>query len=79
MECEDIVKCMSDYIDGDLPIEILEQAEKHMATCPNCTKAMHTLQETIQAYKLTGKARIAPEHRSSLLAAIQEAAQSHQH
>lgn len=79
MECEDIVKCLSDYIDGDLPIEILEQAEKHMATCPNCTTAMRTLQETIQAYKLTGKARIAPEHRATLLCAIQEAARNHSH
>jgi anti-sigma factor RsiW len=78
MNCEDIVKCLSDYIDGDLPIEILEQAEKHMATCPNCTTALHTLQETIEAYRISGKARIAPEHRASLLSAIREAVQHHQ-
>lgn len=76
MKCEDIVQCLSDYIDGDMPIEVLEEAEKHMATCPNCTTALNTLRETIQTYKLTGKARIAPEHRSTLLSAIQEAAQN---
>ncbi len=77
MKCEDIVQCLSDYIDGDMPIEVLEEAEKHMATCPNCTTALHTLRETIEVYKHTGKARIAPEHRASLLIAIQEAARNH--
>ncbi|HEX7556626.1 MAG TPA: zf-HC2 domain-containing protein [Leptolinea sp.] len=73
MKCEDIVQCMSDYIDGDMPIEVLEEAEQHLATCSNCTTALKTLRETIQVYKLTGKAQIAPEHRENLLAAIQEA------
>ncbi len=73
MDCKDIVHCLSEYIDGELPIEVLEQAEKHMAECPKCTAAMKTLRETIQVYKLTGKARIAPEHRATMLAAIQEA------
>lgn len=77
MKCEDIVQCMSEYIDGEMPIELLEQAEQHMATCPNCTTALKTLQETIQLYKHTGKARIAPEHRASLLSAITEAAKNH--
>ena len=79
MECQDIVKCLSDYIDGELPIEVLEQAERHMATCSNCTTAVNTLRETIQAYKLTGRARIAPEHRGALLAAIKEATLDHSH
>jgi anti-sigma factor RsiW len=79
MECQDIVKCLSDYIDGELPIEVLEEAEKHMATCPNCTTALNTVRETIQVYKLTGKAWIAPEHRGNLLASIKEAAQNHTH
>jgi anti-sigma factor RsiW len=77
MKCEDIVKCLSDYIDGDMPIEVLEEAEQHLSTCTNCTTALKTLQETIQVYKLTGKARIAPEHRASLLVAIEEAARNH--
>lgn len=77
MDCKDIVRCLSDYIDGELPIEVLEQAEKHMAECPKCSAAMHTLRETIQAYKLTGKAHIAPEHRASMLSAIKEAVRTH--
>ena len=79
MKCEEIVQYLSDYIDGDLPVEILEQAEQHMAGCKNCTAAVKTLQNTIQLYKHTGKARITPEHRNTLLAAIQEAAKSHSH
>lgn len=79
MKCEEIVQYLSDYIDGEMPVEILEEAEQHMATCANCTAAVKTLRNTIQLYKHTGKARIAPEHRNSLLTAIQEAAQTHNH
>jgi anti-sigma factor RsiW len=79
MKCEEIVQYLSDYIDGELPVEILVEAEQHMAGCPNCTTAAKTLKNTIQLYQHTGKARIAPEHRASLLTAIQEAAKTHSH
>jgi len=79
MKCEELVKYLSDYIDKELPVKVLEEAEQHIAHCDNCTAALKTLQNTIQLYKNTGKARIAPEHRSSLLSAIQEAAETHLH
>ncbi len=77
MKCEDIVKYLSDYIDGDLPIELLEEAEKHLATCPKCTATVKTLRETISLYKKSCKTCITPEHRTALLAAIQESASHH--
>jgi hypothetical protein len=79
MKCEEIVQYLSDYIDKELPVEVLVEAEQHMAGCKNCTTALKTLQNTIQLYKHTGKAHITPEHRDSLLSAIQEAAKSHSH
>lgn len=79
MNCDEIVQYLSDYIDGDLPVEVLEEAERHMAGCTNCTVALKTLQNTIQLYKHTGKTYITPEHRDSLLTAIQEAARTHSH
>jgi anti-sigma factor RsiW len=79
MKCEEIVQYLSDYIDGDMPVEVLEEAEKHMTDCPNCTTALKTLKNTIQLYKHVGKARIAPEHRTSLMTAIKEAAKTHVH
>lgn len=79
MNCNEIVKYLSEYIDGELPVEILQEAEQHMENCQNCTAVAKTLRNTIQLYQHTGKARIAPEHRASLLTAIQEAAKSHNH
>jgi anti-sigma factor RsiW len=77
MKCEEIVQYLSDYVDGDLPLEILEEAEKHLATCPNCTTTVKTLRETINLYKGSCKTCITPEHRATLLSAIQESAKHH--
>lgn len=77
MKCEDIVQYLSDYVDGDLPVEILEEAEKHLASCPNCATTVKTLRETIELYKKSCKTCITPEHKSNLLAAIQESAKHH--
>jgi anti-sigma factor RsiW len=79
MKCEEIVQYLSEYIDGELPVDILVEAEQHMSQCPNCTTAAKTLRNTIQLYQHTGKARINPEHRDSLLAAIKEASKTHIH
>ncbi len=51
MKCEDLLKAISDYIDGEIDPTICEELEKHMQECDPCKIVVDTIQKTILLYK----------------------------
>ena len=51
MKCQDILKGLSEYIDGDLDPCICEELERHMEDCHPCLIFVNTLKKTISLYK----------------------------
>ncbi|PJF22043.1 MAG: hypothetical protein CUN56_07965 [Phototrophicales bacterium] len=51
LTCEDLVRYLSDYIDGDLDPQLTEAAKQHLATCQNCRIVLDSTQRTILFYK----------------------------
>ncbi len=48
--CKDLLKTISDYLDGDISAEVCAELEKHLAECENCTVVVNTLKKTIELY-----------------------------
>lgn len=56
MNCRAFVGTLADYVDGDLPAEILADCEEHLARCPNCSAYLQSYQATIRAAQSTRRA-----------------------
>jgi predicted anti-sigma-YlaC factor YlaD len=48
--CRDLLKSLSDYIDGDVGPELCLEIERHMAGCENCRVVVDTLKKTVYLY-----------------------------
>jgi anti-sigma factor (TIGR02949 family) len=45
--CEELLGSLSSYIDGDLPPELCQELEKHLAGCNDCRVVLNTTKRTI--------------------------------
>ena len=45
--CEELLGSLSAYIDGDLPPELCQELEKHLAGCDDCRVVLNTTKRTI--------------------------------
>ena len=46
-ECRDVFEMLSEYIDGELPMDTCEQIEKHIADCPPCVQFVASLRKNV--------------------------------
>ncbi|MFW6124685.1 MAG: anti-sigma factor family protein [Pirellulales bacterium] len=51
IKCEDMLSALGDYLDGELPDEMREAFEEHMAGCSPCEVVVDNLRKTITVYK----------------------------
>lgn len=49
-ECRELLKNLSDYVDGDLDETLCLEIEHHMAECDNCRVVVDTLRRTVELY-----------------------------
>jgi len=53
VKCEDLLKAISDYIDGEIDPSICEELENHLQYCDPCKIVVDTVRKTILLYKGT--------------------------
>jgi anti-sigma factor RsiW len=51
MKCEELLKLLSEYVDGTVPAGVCEEFEKHMAGCNPCQVVVDNIRKTITLYK----------------------------
>ena len=73
MECTDLLKYLSDYIDHNLDEELTAEAQEHLATCQNCRVVLDTTQQTIFLYRQQGERKIPAARRQRLFNQLQDA------
>jgi anti-sigma factor RsiW len=73
MECADVVKYLSDYLDGNLSEALAAEARAHVATCKNCHVVLDSTQRTILLYRERGRSAGLPPRRHAALYAQLEA------
>ena len=51
MKCEDLLKAMNEYVDGQLDPAICEEFEQHLAGCNPCHVVVDNIRQTITLYR----------------------------
>jgi anti-sigma factor RsiW len=51
MRCEDLLKAMNDYVDGEIAPAVCEEFEQHLAGCNPCQVVVDTIRGTIHLYR----------------------------
>lgn len=52
-QCKQILGSLSDYIDGELGVELCSIIEQHLEGCDNCRIVVNTLRKTVELYRQT--------------------------
>lgn len=50
-ECKEIFARLSEYLDQDLPPDVCEQIERHMAGCAPCEEFVESLRRTVDLFR----------------------------
>jgi anti-sigma factor RsiW len=45
--CADLVSLLADYVEHQLPCEIHQELERHLAECPRCVAQLKTYESTL--------------------------------
>jgi predicted anti-sigma-YlaC factor YlaD len=48
MDCKEVLAHLSDYVDGDVSVEVRRAIEEHLARCRRCTLVLDTTRSTLQ-------------------------------
>ena len=51
MKCDDIMKMLNDYVDGEMDPAVCENLQEHMAKCNPCKIVVDNIRMTIQLYQ----------------------------
>jgi len=51
MKCEELLRVLNDYVDGDLDPSICEDFEEYMHGCSPCEVVVDNIRKTITLYK----------------------------
>jgi anti-sigma factor RsiW len=70
MTCTDFLSQLTDYFDGHISPELLEEVRAHTASCSHCEVVLDTTRKTISVYKDHEVYEISTEFRERLHAAI---------
>ncbi len=73
MSCEEVVRLLSDYIDGALAAGLRAEVETHLATCHGCHVVLDTTQCTILLYRAARSRALEGERRRLLLEKLERA------
>ena len=51
MKCEEFIKELNDYLDGQLDPKLKAELQEHLTWCHNCHVVCNTTKQTIEIYK----------------------------
>ena len=70
MNCTDFLSQLTDYFDGHISPELLEEVRTHLAGCHHCEVVLNTTRQTIEVYRGSEVYDISDELRERLHSAI---------
>jgi predicted anti-sigma-YlaC factor YlaD len=51
VDCAEVFRLLSDYVDDDLRRAVCLEIEKHLENCPDCTLQVDSVKKTIRVYR----------------------------
>lgn len=73
MTCQEVVACLSDYIDDSLPPTLREAVEEHVASCHGCHVVLDSTQCTVLLSHAARTTALSGEKRRQLLRKLETA------
>ena len=64
--CVDLAERVSEYLDGELPIELKLAVEEHVGSCSNCEKFVDSLRRTRDLAHLLPVVELPPDRMRAL-------------
>jgi len=58
MKCEQLLACLSDYLDGDMDTIRCSELEAHARNCPRCRETLASLRACVEAARGLGRATV---------------------
>ena len=70
MNCTDFLSQLTDYFDGQISPELLEEVRTHLGECSHCRVVLNTTRQTIEVYRDNEIYNISEDLREQLHSAI---------
>ena len=70
--CTDLVSLLADYVEHQLPREVHEDLERHLARCPRCLVQLKTYESTMSLLRSIKDDDLPPELRCTLRAFVEK-------
>ena len=70
MTCTDFLSKMTDYFDGKIAPDLLQEVRAHLCECSHCEAVVNTTRQTIEVYRDNEIYEFSPELRDRLHSAI---------
>ena len=70
MNCTEFLSQLTDYFDGQIAPELLEEVRAHLAGCNHCEIVLNTTRQTIEVYRDNEIYQISDDLQERLHAAI---------
>ena len=70
MTCTDFLSKLTDYFDGHISAELLDEVKTHTAGCKHCEVVLDTTRQTIEVYRDHELYELSSEFQDRLHAAI---------
>jgi hypothetical protein len=72
MKCQELLKVLNEYVEGDIDPAVCQELEKHLAGCDPCRVVIDTLRKTISLYKNDQVYELPADFRQRLHLALSE-------
>lgn len=70
MTCTDFLSKLTDYFDGQISPDLLEEVRAHSASCSHCEVVLDTTRQTIEVYRDNELYELSTDFQKRLHAAI---------
>ena len=72
MKCKDVIREISEYLDGQLDATMLAELERHLGHCEDCKLIVDTTRKTIEVFCNSQPAPLDSSVRQRLHSALQQ-------
>lgn len=70
LTCEEVVRIVSDYLEGALSDEDASRVESHLAICPGCVNYLEQMREIVRMSGMLTEEQIPEQEKERLLRAF---------
>ena len=77
MKCDDLLKLLSDYVDGEVDPAICKELEKHLSDCDPCRVVVDNITQTVRLYRGEQEYELPMTFRKRLHASLRDKWKQH--